>query len=194
MTGIYIIINPKGLAYIGQSININKRISYYKRLNKQLKGQTKLYNSLIKYGVDNHYFNIICECKESELNKKERYYQEYYDVLNNGLNCVLTKTKDKSGKMSEETKGKISKALKGVVRSDEYLLNLSKRQKGVKKSKSHIDSLILNSGQKKGVICLDNGVFFNSSREAAECFGINKNTLRGKLNGTRTNNTNLIYI
>jgi intein-encoded DNA endonuclease-like protein len=34
----------------------------------------------------------------------------------------------------------------------------------------------------------------NSSREVAECFGINKNTLRGKLNGTRTNNTNLIYI
>lgn len=37
---------------------------------------------------------------------KERYWQDFYDCLNNGLNCRLTTTKDISGYVSEETKEK----------------------------------------------------------------------------------------
>ena len=42
-------------------------------------------------------FEIIEQCILTQLNERERYWQDYYDVLGiNGLNCKLTETKDKS--------------------------------------------------------------------------------------------------
>jgi len=113
MIGIYKITSPNNRVYIGQSVNIEKRLLRYKRLSIKTKGQTKLWRSLNKYGPNNHKYEIVEYCKISELNKKERYWQEYYDCLNNGLNCVLTKTNDKSGRVSKETLVKMSKAQKG---------------------------------------------------------------------------------
>ena len=101
MIGIYKITSPSSKTYIGQSINIEKRIMWYKRL--RCKSQKKLYNSFIKYGVDAHNFEIIEECDILLLNERERYWQDYYDVLNNGLNLRLTSTNDRSGKMSKES-------------------------------------------------------------------------------------------
>lgn len=113
MIGIYKVTNPSKKIYIGQSIDIEKRFSHYKRLNN-CKSQRILYRSFLKYGANNHKFQIIEECKIDELNDKERYYQDLYCVLNkNGLNCVLTKSSDRSGNFSDETKRKISeRALK----------------------------------------------------------------------------------
>ena len=110
MIGIYKITSPKGKIYIGQSIEIEKRINSYKKMYEKNKGQIKLYRSFLKYGVNNHIFEIVCECIESELNNYERYYQELFNCLNNGLNCRLTKTNDKSGKVSKKTLLKMSKA------------------------------------------------------------------------------------
>ena len=69
MVGIYKITNPKGKVYIGYSKDIENRFKYYKRLN--CKGQRKLYNSLKKYGPDNHIFEIVEECNLVDLNLKE---------------------------------------------------------------------------------------------------------------------------
>lgn len=71
--GIYKITSPSNKEYIGKSINLNKRFCSYKRLdcNKQI----KLYNSLVKYGVENHFVEIIENNNNSEyLNNKEIYY------------------------------------------------------------------------------------------------------------------------
>ena len=43
--GIYKIINPVGKVYIGQSLDIDKRIDYYKKM--RCKDQPLLYNSLL---------------------------------------------------------------------------------------------------------------------------------------------------
>lgn len=91
MIGIYKITSPSNKIYIGQSINIKKRFKKYKRLD--CKSQPRLYKSFLKYGFINHLFEIIEECKFEELNIRERYWQDYYDVINEkGLNCVLTET------------------------------------------------------------------------------------------------------
>ena len=50
------ITSPLNKIYIGQSINIENRWKQYKRLG--CKKQIKLYNSFIKYGVENHTFEI----------------------------------------------------------------------------------------------------------------------------------------
>lgn len=113
MIGIYKITSPNNRVYIGQSVNINKRFYRYSILSANVKGQTKLYRSFLKYGVLNHKFEILKECSQSELNELERYYQEYYNSVDDGLNCVYTKTSDKSGSPSKETLHRMSIAQKG---------------------------------------------------------------------------------
>ena len=124
MIGIYKITSPTGKIYVGQSINIEKRFYQYKKLH--CKGQAILYNSFIKHGVEKHKFEILEYCEISELNDKERYYQDLYSsVGKNGLNCSLTKSSGRSGKHSEETKLKISISNKGRKRSNETKLKIS---------------------------------------------------------------------
>ena len=79
MIGIYKIINPKGKVYVGQTTNIKKREKTYSRLN--CKKQPKLYNSLKKYGYENHTFEINEECTLEQLNEREIYWGLYFDVL-----------------------------------------------------------------------------------------------------------------
>lgn len=110
--GIYKITNPNGKVYIGKSKNIYKRVVSYR--NYFCQKQIKLYNSLKKYGWENHNFQIIEECLFSELRKRERFWQDFYDVLNpeKGLNLVLTKTDEEDGVLTEEGKAKISAKVK----------------------------------------------------------------------------------
>ena len=145
MVGIYKITSPSKKIYIGQSNNIERRFKAYYKL--RCKGQVILYRSFLKHGVEKHKFEIICECIELELNDKERYYQDVYSVLNGkGLNCKLTKSSDRSGKFSEETKLKISVANKGKKRTLEQkekikLVNIGRKatkETKLKMSKSRI--------------------------------------------------------
>jgi group I intron endonuclease len=101
MVGIYKITSPTGKIYIGQSVDIEKRWKYYYTLN--CKGQTKIYNSLKKYGPENHMFEIIEECLENFLEEKETYYKIKYNTLTEGLNCRID---GKFGYDSQETKEK----------------------------------------------------------------------------------------
>lgn len=127
MIGIYKITGPAGRVYIRQSVDIKLRKKSYE--NYKCKEQTRLYNSLVKYGFSAHIFEIIEECKVEDLNIRERYWQEHYRVLGpEGLNCRLTDTKDKSGILSEDHKKAISKALTGRTRvfTAEHRENLRK--------------------------------------------------------------------
>ncbi len=108
MIGVYKIVNPKGKIYIGQSIDIESRWSYYFNLN--CKGQTKLYNSLKKYGPENHIFEVLEECKVENLLDVETFYKLQYDTLNEGLNCRID---GKFGYDSQETKLRKSKSKLG---------------------------------------------------------------------------------
>ena len=161
MKGIYKITSPSGKCYIGQSIDIERRWNGY--INSGAPEQPKLHRSLIKYGPDKHKFEIIEEC--TDLNRKERFYQEKFDTVNNGLNLRYTKTGDKSGTLSKETcskmsksklgelnnmfgkshsketRDKISKKRKGWKAPQELKDRLSKQRKGVNKSEPHIKAL-----------------------------------------------------
>lgn len=107
MIGIYKITSPNNRSYIGQSVNIEIRFNTYKKL--KCNSQPKIYKSFLKYGIQNHKFEIIEECNIDLLNERERYWQDFYNCVENGLNCLLTKTNDLSGKLSQETKNKIGR-------------------------------------------------------------------------------------
>lgn len=117
--GIYKITSPTGKVYIGQSIDICSRLKQYQV--KDCKKQPKLFSSLIKYGYENHSVEIIEHCTVDFLNERERYWQDFYNCSKIGLNCRLTKTNDKSGTISKETKEKLRNLYKGKKRSEESI-------------------------------------------------------------------------
>ncbi len=137
MIGIYKITSPSGKVYVGQSIDVEKRLKRYKGLH--CKNQRNLYYSLLKHGYNNHKTEILCECEIHELNEKERYYQILFDCVNNGLNCSIVNDFDNSGFMSEESKKRMSIAQTGKVLSNETRLKMSLSKKGVPKPKRSID-------------------------------------------------------
>ena len=148
MIGIYKITSPSGKIYIGQTTNYSKRHNAYK--NHKCKGQPKLFASIEKYGFINHTIEIVKECQVEDLNYYERYYQEYYESVLNGLNLRYTATTDKSGFMSEETKKKMSNSGKGKVMSEEWRKNLSiagTNRKHTEEEKQKISQA--NKGKKK---------------------------------------------
>lgn len=148
MIGIYKITSPSDRVYIGQSIKIEDRIKSYKNL--KCKEQPKLYKSLLKYGFENHKIEVLIECNESKLNELERHYQEEYDSIENGLNCIYTKTNDRSGKSSEETKLKISlnntRPFLGKKHSEESRLKMSSSLKG---NQSRLGAILSEETKKK---------------------------------------------
>lgn len=114
---IYKITSPNGKIYIGSTVNLKDRIYRYKTY--RVKAQVKIYNSLIKYGFENHKFEVIYECNESDRNYYEFHYGKLFDVIgNNGLNLSLPKYDDVYITMSEETKKKIGDAHRGKIISD----------------------------------------------------------------------------
>ncbi len=153
MIGIYKITNPKGKIYIGQTIDFDRRVYQYKMLN--CKEQPKLYNSLKKYGFDNHVLELIHQCQETNLTILERYYQELYKTVeNDNLNCFLVTTKDKTGRHTEETKRKMSESAKGKKKSAEHIAKLPQNQKGYKGKKRSEETKLkqsLNNGKARKV-------------------------------------------
>jgi group I intron endonuclease len=133
MVGIYKITNPKGEIYIGSSTNLEIRLDKYKSLYR-IKTQPLIKNSIEIHGYINHIFEIIEECNINELKNREKYWIQYYNSFEKGLNS-------NSGGggpefHTEEVKEKMSKALKGNTNktgktiSEEAKLKMSKAKKG----------------------------------------------------------------
>ena len=131
MKGIYKITSPSNKVYIGQSIDIERRFRHYKRMI--CKEQIKIHNSLLKYGVDAHIFEVLELCDTEELNNRERHYQDLYDSVANGLNLLYVKSEHFNGGHSEESKKKISDSLTGRTLSEEhkYKIGLNNSRRGM---------------------------------------------------------------
>ncbi len=150
--GIYKITSPSDRIYIGQSEDIKKRFSQYRFLSNSI-NQVKLNRSFKKYGIKNHIFEIIENCEPNELLCKERYWQDFYDVLKGGLNCILTACGEEKQVMSDETKQKISLTKKSTPQTEaqkEYNKNkfgrkLPKHPEWVKNNSESIKKAIIQT-------------------------------------------------
>ena len=87
MIGIYKITNPNGQVYIGQSVNIKSRFLAHRHSENSC-NNTKLTNSFIEFGFNNHKFEIIFECGQLDLGLYEAYFIDRYNSISNGLNYV----------------------------------------------------------------------------------------------------------
>jgi group I intron endonuclease len=144
---IYKITSPSNRVYIGQTINLKKRLKAY--IGLRCKRQIRLHLSFVKYGFENHKIEVIEYCTELDLNNRERYWQDYYDVLSvNGLNCRLTGSFDKSGKLSNSTIDKLKK--KDIA----YMIgnNFRTGVKHTKEIKEQISNTLIENSKKPNYI------------------------------------------
>lgn len=110
--GVYKIISPTGKIYIGETTSLKRRCKDYLTPNK-IKKQRAIYNSLMKYGVERHVLEIIEVCDKNELLERERFWQEFYDSIESGLNCKYTRTRNKRQVHSERTISIMSEKARG---------------------------------------------------------------------------------
>lgn len=184
ISGIYKIISPSGKIYIGQSSDIKRRFYCYSIINN-CDNQIRLKRSLLKYKPENHKFEIIEECSIELLNERERYWQEFYNVLGKkGLNCKLTTTDTKKSLLSDITKIKISNAHKGKILSKETKQKMSISKTGLKKSRC------------LKVINIVNNIIYNSLEEAVKLENISYSLsyVKAMLCNIKHNKTNLRYL
>lgn len=142
-SGIYKITSPSGRIYVGQSENIKSRWLKYRNI-KNLVYQPLIKNSISKYGYEAHIFEVIEYCEIEELNCRERHWQDFYDVLNGGLNCILQEcgeqrrvlTEEHSKRLSERTSGE-NNPMFGVDRPPEWRLFMSELMKERFKDKTN---------------------------------------------------------
>lgn len=85
--GIYKITNLEdGKCYVGQSNNIQQRwVQHVRRgVGADAPTNNKLYPILYSIGVENFTFELIEECEPSQLNEREKYYQEVFHAQDYG--------------------------------------------------------------------------------------------------------------
>lgn len=203
-SGIYKITSPTGRIYIGQSIDLDIRRKYY--TYRMCKNQKRLHASILKYGWINHNFEIVEYCVPLVLNDRERYWQDFYEVLGkNGLNCVLVnstnckrvisnETRQKISlagtgkKLSPETKKKLSQALKALPYDEmRYLQFLANRVDNTGKKMS-VESNKKLSNAKKGKPALNKGI------PATDQHKLNvSNSRKGKYTGSSNHVSKLVF-
>lgn len=130
--GIYKITSPSNKVYVGQSINMESRKSQYRRL--KCKRQPKIYNSLKKYGWEQHKFEIIEKCSVELLDEREIFWKHHYmsRVDHNWEMVLFCELKDAhtGGERSEDTKKKMSESHRGKKHSEETKIKIGKAHKG----------------------------------------------------------------
>jgi len=133
--------------YIGKSIDIAKRFKTYKRLS--CKRQPKIYNALVKYGVESFDYIIIEIVQlEENLAEREKFWIKEYKALEEGYNLNEGGFGGGPKFWTEEMRQKKSNFMKGVVFTEKWLANLSKARKGRKLSQEHIEKLKnINTGK-----------------------------------------------
>ena len=125
--GIYKITSPSKRVYIGQSVDIYIRWNSHRSMvcNKEI---PILHNSMKKYGVKRHKFEIIARCAENELNDYEKFFIDLHDATGkNGMNvmgggqdihCLSEETKEKirQVRIKESKQGKHTSKYLGVYK------------------------------------------------------------------------------
>lgn len=171
---IYKITNPNGFIYIGKTKNHKNRFNQYKNLN--CKSQPALYNSIYKYGFENHKIEILESCDLEILSQREIFYIDFFNSFHGGLNCTF-------GGDDGFLYGEYNVAKKKEVRDKmsksrlEYYKNNDAPMKGKKHSIETIDKIKEKRANQKDIIrCLvfdlETGDIYYSIKELAELLNI----------------------
>lgn len=141
--GIYKITSPSGRVYIGQSWVLYNRFIFYKNMVKnQEDDQRKLFNSVSKYGWENHTFEVLMYLKSDTTQQWMDYWEVFfwkYYKDEEGCDMLNLKEPGSHGRHSEETKA----LLRGPVSPELRLMKIAIldkiRAEGKNKGYKHSD-------------------------------------------------------
>jgi group I intron endonuclease len=111
---IYKITNKKNsLVYVGCTIySLKKRFNEHLYRCFNTNNNSKLYNSIRKYGQENFTIELIEECDLNVIYEKEKNFIEFYDSYKNGLNSTIGGEGCLGYTHSQEVRKKISDVIK----------------------------------------------------------------------------------
>lgn len=193
--GIYCIeniINKK--KYIGQSVNLKDRLYGHKTKLKHNKHKNRhLQFAVNKYGIENFKFYIIEECNITCLDERERYYISLYKTDNDEFGYNIEPGGSRSLKtMSDKTKLKISKSLKGRKFTEEHRNKIGKANheriitEETKRKMSNNHSDVNGTNNPRAIVpiyCPELNETFWGAKEAADKYGFNKSHITSCANG-----------
>ena len=110
-SGIYVIENMiNNKKYIGQSVNVEKRLNNHKRmLVNNTHFNQHLQSSFNHYGLSDFNFRIIKECSEKDLDNWERWYIRVFNTQNRECGYNILDGGAGGGCYTDEMKQKFSK-------------------------------------------------------------------------------------
>ncbi len=165
-----------GKVYVGQTTyNLQQRRStHIAGMNR--KNNTYFHNALLKYGIDNFMWQIICICPNIDsLNEQEQYYIALYDSMNTGYNL---QSGGLNYRASEETKRLMRKNHVGMLNkkhSEKTKQKMSKNNVGMlgkhhsEESKQKMRVAALNmSDETKQLISKNNCRYFLDKHHTEE--------------------------
>lgn len=178
-SGIYVIENiVNGKKYIGQTINLKRRLYDHKRcLNKGTHHNLYLQREFAKYGEENFNFKILEKCSMNELDIKEIEWINNYDAMNNSKGYNMESGGNKNKIVSEKTR------LKKCGNNNPMY--------GKKLSKAHIESLKIKNRanskllDKNDVVDIKERILKGEHRATiAKCYSVATTTIDKIAGGT----------
>lgn len=106
---------------------------------------------------------------------------------------TIEKLKKALANKSKETLMKMRLAQLGKKAPQSVRNKMANSQRGRTHSHGTKYKMRLSNNKIKYVLCTHTGIFYNGTAEAAEAGGINRYTLKNKLNGNKNNNTRFVY-
>lgn len=151
-----------GKCYVGQTVKDNPNRRWQNGTG--YKGNSKFYNAIQKYGWDN-FEHIILETNVplTELNKRENYWINYYDCINNGYNLLYSSEENTHHSYSEDMKIRIRKGWTSELRKKQ-----SERYTGNGNPMFGSHRTGKNSPNKRAVVCINTGQIFATVKEASD--------------------------
>ena len=128
LIGIYCFRHiESGMCYVGQSVDIKDR--QYRHF--KLRDNSRIHNSIQKYGKDAFVFEVLELCSEDNLNAREMHWIAALDTVSpKGYN--LDSGGKGGGRRSKESRDKIRNALTGIPHTPERRRKNSESQSGGK--------------------------------------------------------------
>jgi len=198
---------------VGSALDLSRRFTAYyslKSLTSRVgKGNSIIYNALLKYGHSNFSLEILEYCDKAEVVKREQYYLDNlkpeYNILTTAYSNAGYKHREDSLELmraaalnreahpqSEETRLKLSELAKGRTHSEETKGKISEALRGNKHSLGRIQSEetrskiseILGTAIKVLDLETNETFIFPSMNKAAKKAGVTHVALSKRFNGT----------